>query len=119
MFAKLDGCTGNVVGVKFSEKITHADYQQMIPLVDEAIKQHGKIRVLFELSHITGVELQAVWDDTKFEMGHATAFEKCAVVGDRKWEQFAANLCKPFLSAQIKYFDVADFDKAIKWVHEA
>jgi hypothetical protein len=41
------------------------------------------------------------------------------MVGENKWQQGMATFCKPFLMAEVKYFEHADAALARKWLNEA
>jgi hypothetical protein len=107
---------GKIQVLKLSGKLTKEDYQQFVPVVEQAIKQHKKVRMLVEMHDFHGWELGALWEDTKFDMKHFGDIEQLALVGDRKWEAGMAKFCKPFTSAKIQYFDVHELDKAKTWV---
>lgn len=106
---------GNVVGLKATDKLTHEDYMTtVIPTLEAAIAEHGKIRVLFELVDFHGWTMSAAWDDLKFEMKHDKEVERCAIVGDKSWEAFMARLGK--LCMDVEYFDLKEIDKAWDYV---
>ena len=73
-----EGLRGNVVGLAAHGKVSHKDYQLVvIPAVEEKIKMHGKVRLLFQLGNdFTGYTAEAIWDDAKIGLQHLTAFEK-------------------------------------------
>ncbi|OHB68673.1 MAG: hypothetical protein A2V70_07030 [Planctomycetes bacterium RBG_13_63_9] len=119
MFKVSERSSGNVIGIRVSGKLLHADYQQFIPKLEELIREHGSIRCLMEMEDFEGFELRALWDELKFDTKHCRDIERCAVVGNRKWEQWATNLSKPlFYKATIKYFDVSELDQAWQWIEE-
>lgn len=109
--------TGNVLGVKASGKLTHADYQQLVPKLEERIKEHGRVRVLVELEDCQGWDdLDAAWDDLKLWLKHRRDVERCAVVGERKWQERVIQLSWPFFTKH--YFDKAELEQAWEWVLE-
>jgi SpoIIAA-like len=114
MLTFLDRGSRNVLGVKASGKLTHADYQQFVPRLEELIQQHGKVRVLFELEECQGWEIGAAWDDLRFALKHGSEVERCAVVGAKKWQEWMTRLSRLFFN--VKYFDKAELDKAWQWV---
>ena len=109
---------GSAIGFKLSGKLHDADYKTFVPLVDAAIAEQGKVRLLAWFHDFHGWDLHALWDDTKFATTHCTKVERIALVGEKKWEEWMAKVCKPFTMAQIKYFDAADIDAAWKWLEE-
>jgi SpoIIAA-like len=116
MIAFLEQSSGSVLGVKATGKLTHADYQQFIPRLEALIREHGKIRVLFELEDCQGWEVGAAWDDLKFGLKHRGDVERCAVVGDKKWQEWMTKLSRLFFN--VRYFDKAELEQAWRWVLE-
>lgn len=96
---------GKTLEVRVSGKLAHGDYQHFVPEFERLVKQHGKLRVLFEMSDFHGWEGGALWDDLKFELKHFADIERIAMVGDKKWEKGMSVFCKPFTTAKIRYFE--------------
>jgi len=107
---------GKMLEVAVSGKLTHTDYSQLMPAFERLVRQHGKIRVLFEMTDFHGWEVAALWDDIKFDVKHFSDIERLAMVGDKKWEQWMAGFCRPFTTAQIRYFDAAAIQDARTWL---
>ncbi|MEO6786556.1 MAG: STAS/SEC14 domain-containing protein [Chthoniobacteraceae bacterium] len=107
---------GKVLEVQVSGKLAHADYTQFVPEFERLVKQHGKLRVLFEMAEFHGWEAAALWDDIKFDVKHFSDIEKIAMVGDTKWEHGMATFCKPFTSAKVQYFDASKIADARAWI---
>ena len=42
--------------------------------------------------------------------------ERLALVGEAQWEKGMAIFCKPFTTAQIRYFDQEQAEEARKWI---
>lgn len=110
--------SGKLLHVKATGKLTKETYETFVPAVDEQIKQHGKLRVLFEMHDFHGWTVGALWEDTKFDLKHWKDIERLALVGETKWEKGMAVFCRPFTSAKIKYFDHAQLEEAKRWVAE-
>lgn len=108
--------SGRTLEVEVTGKLTHDDYRQLLPAFERLVKQHGKIRVLFEMADFHGWEASALWDDIKFDLKHFSDIERLAMVGDKKWEQGMAAFCRPFTTAKIRYFDRAALQEARAWV---
>lgn len=107
---------GKVLEVQVSGKLAHEDYQHFVPEFERLVKQHGKIRVLFEMSQFHGWEAKALWDDIKFDMKHFKDIERRAMVGEQKWQKWMAGFCKPFTTAAIRYFDHEQTVAARDWL---
>jgi len=111
-----EGARSGVVAVRVSGKLTKDDYKRFVPEVERLIREHGRIRVLFEMHDFQGWEMGALWEDIKFDLKHFSDIERLAMVGERKWEKGMAVFCKPFTTAEIRYFDHAEADKARRWI---
>jgi hypothetical protein len=118
MIEKLDSPSGKILGFKMSGKLHDEDYKHFVPLVDKAIAEEGKVRILAQFHDFHGWDMHALWDDTKFSTTHCTKIEKIALVGEKKWEEYMAKVCKPFTMAKIEYFDSSDIEDAWKWLEE-
>ena len=107
---------GNVLEVTVSGKLTQEDYQHFVPAFERLVKEHGKIRVLFEMADFHGWQAGALWADIKFDLKHFSHIERLAMVGDKKWEQGMAAFCRPFTTAKVQYFDSAALQQARAWL---
>jgi hypothetical protein len=116
MLTFLDRISGNVVGVRVTGKMTHADYERVIAKFEEVIQARGKVSVFFELEDCQGWEIGAIWDDLKFGLKHHCDFERCAVIGGKKWHKWMTKLSEVFFN--VRYFEVPHFKDAWEWVTE-
>jgi hypothetical protein len=119
MIEQLPTMSDKVLAFKMSGKLHDEDYKRFVPLIDAAVANEGKVRLLAEFEDFHGWDLHALWDDIKFSTTHCTKIERIALVGDRKWEEWMARVCKPFTLAKIRYFDVSQRDAAWAWLAEA
>lgn len=108
--------SGKLLHVRVTGKLTKESYEQLVPLVDQLIKEHGRLRILFEMHDFHGWNVRAMWEDIKFDASHWKDIERLAIVGESKWEEGMATFCKPFTSAKIQYFDHTKLDEAKTWV---
>ena len=109
---------GNVIGVKFSGKITAREYEEtIIPRLEAVLKEHGKARFMYVLDEgFTGAEAGAMWDDTKLGIKHRHDFEKLAMVGGAKWMEWLTQLCAKFISGETKTFPLDQLQEAWDWL---
>src|ERR1039458_1020469 len=110
---------GKILVVHVSGKLAKADYDHFVPEFERLVRQHGKLRLLFDMTGFHGWEAGALWEDIKFDIRHFAHIERLAVVGVRKWEQERVTLGKPFTTATIRYFDHADAAEAREWLGES
>ena len=107
---------GRVLEIVVSGKLAHGDYEQFVPTFERLVKQHGKIRILFEMVDFHGWQLAALWDDVKFDLRHFSEIERLAMVGETRWEQGMSGFCRPFTTATIRYFDRSMIAEARSWI---
>jgi hypothetical protein len=110
---------GAMLVVHVSGKLLKTDYEQFVPEFERLVLQHGKLRVLFDMTGFHGWEAGALWEDTKFAIKHFADIERLAMVGEKRWQHGMATFCKPFTKATIRYFDHADAAEARNWLGEA
>lgn len=106
------------IEVSVSGKLTHQDYQQFVPKIEQLIKAVGKIRLLVEMRDFHGWDGAALWDDIKFDIKHFADIDRIAMVGETKWEKGMSVFCRPFTAAKIKYFDKSQIAAARVWLEE-
>src|ERR1035438_8356402 len=110
---------GKMLVVHVSGKLAKADYEHFVPEFERLVRQHGKMRVLFDMAGFHGWEAGAMWEDIKFDMKHFADIERLAMVGEKKWQHGMATFCKPFTKATIRYFDHVDSAEARNWLGES
>ena len=109
---------GKVLTIHASDKLTVNDYHDFVPQIEQLIEKHGKIRVVFDMREFHGWNLAALWEDIKFDLKHFKDIERLAMIGDRTWEKWMATFCRPFTTAEIRYFDQSEADQAQQWIGE-
>ena len=118
MIEQINTASPTVLAFKLSGKLHNEEYERFIPLIEQAMKEQGKVRILADMEDFHGWDMPALWDDIKFATGHFSEIERIAIVGDQKWEAWMAQVCKPFTHATIRYFDQVDEGAAWGWVQE-
>jgi hypothetical protein len=106
----------NLLGIEVTGKLTKADYQQFVPKIEELIKLEGKLRILFEMIDFHGWTAGALWEDIKFDAKHFNDIERVALVGNTKWQEGMAAFCRPFTTAQVRYFPEEQRHEAVVWL---
>ena len=117
MLELLQPTTGNLVSIGASGTVTAEDYEKvLIPAIEETLKSHDKVRVLFQLEPNSGFTAGAVWDDTKFGLSHFFSFEKFALVSDTEWINNTVKVLGFVMPCPVQLFALADFDAAKEWI---
>jgi hypothetical protein len=110
---------GKVLILHITGKLVKEDYGPFAKEFERLLREHSKLRVLFDMTGFHGWDAGAAWEDIKFEMKHFSDIERLAMVGDKKWQHGMAVFCKPFTKATTRYFDHAEAAEARKWLGEA
>jgi hypothetical protein len=110
---------GNVLVLHVSGKLVAEDYEQFVPEFERLARQHGKIRLLFDVTDFPGWNAGALWEDTRFANDQFFDIAKLAMVGERTCQRGMAMFCRPFTRATIRYFDQADARMARPWLDKA
>ncbi|HUZ07708.1 MAG TPA: STAS/SEC14 domain-containing protein [Candidatus Paceibacterota bacterium] len=109
----------SVCRLPFRWRLVKADYPGFVSEFERLLRQHGKLRVLFNMTSFTGWDAGAAREDIKFDLKHFADIEQPAMVGDKQWQHGLAVFFKPFTKATIRYFDHTDIAGARKWLAEA
>ena len=110
---------GRILVVHIIGKLVKADYEQFVPEFERLVPQHGKLRVLFDMTGFHGWDASALWEDTKFGIHHFADIERLAMVGEKQWQHGMAIFARPFTKATVRYFDHADAAEARTWLGDA
>ncbi len=110
---------GKVLAVHVSGTLEKADYEHFVPEFERLVRQHGHLRLLFDMTGFHGWDVGAAWQDTKFAIHHFADIERLAMVGEKEWQHGMATFCKPFTRATIRYFDHGRAAEARAWLDEA
>ena len=119
MFEILPRSDGNRIGVRATAKLTHDDYQRLVPELEARIEEFGALNLLFDLEKFQGWEVRAAWDDFILGIKHMGDFNRVALVGDRKWEELCArvaNLFLKFTKGEVRFYAIHDRGAAWGWI---
>ena len=118
MLYVLPETAGDLIVVQATDTLTAKDYQDIfIPMVEEKVEAHQKVRVLLYLDHgFTGFEAAALWEDAKFGVAHRNDFIRLAVVGDADWINWLAKIGDLIVSGETRHFTGSQFLQALHWI---
>lgn len=114
MLRMLARSKGNVFGLETSGMITAADIEGVTPVLDEAIRQYGRINWLMVMRNPPVATVRAMYADMMWLLKNLKHFDRMAVVGDRKWEELLVKA--DGLVFGEKYFDISELEKAWTYV---
>lgn len=107
---------GNALHVLATGQLTKDDYERWVPEIETILKNRGDINVLFEMRDFDGWDAGAFWEDVKFDVKHFNDVGRVALLGAKTWEKVLATLCKPFTTAEVRFFEPEHVDEARRWV---
>lgn len=105
-----------ILCINVKDKIEADDYGQLAPAMDRLIENQGQVDLLVQLENFSGWSAGAAWEDTKLGIRHFNDVRRLAIVGDSLWEKGMTLFVKPFTTASVRYFDVAETGEAIAWL---
>ncbi len=110
-----------VLGISAEGKVTGKDYEDvLLPAVEEKLKTHSKIRMLYHLGDtFDGFDLSAMLDDAKIGMKHLSSWEKVAMVSDHHLINTFAKFFGYLLPCEVLVFKNEALEEAKKWIAEA
>ena len=104
------------ISLKLSGTVSKMDYQRFVPEIEDLIRKHGKINVLMVMEDFHGWDIDALWEDLKFDFKHYKDVNRIAMVGEKIWQKGMSIVCKPFTSAEIRYFEPHEIERARMWL---
>lgn len=109
---------GSYLEISFGGKLTKQDYETCLPVLEKAIAEHGKLRLLLVAKDFEGISLDAMFKDLRWDWKHRDDVEKCAVVAGGTMMKVATGLGALLYSGEMKQFEPAQLDEARKWVQQ-
>jgi hypothetical protein len=109
---------GKILEVDLHGKLSREDFERITPETEKLIRRHGKIRILVTMHDFDGWDAGALWEDLKWDVKHFNDVERLAMVGEESWQKWMVGFCKPFTTAEVRYFPFARLDDAHEWLGE-
>ena len=116
MITQLPSKEKSTVMFRFNKKITVQDYDYLLPMLEDKIERHGKLKLYCEFDNVAGIERNVAIRDGKFFLNHRHNFKKIAVVGVRKWVKQMMQLGDYLYSGELKHFEKSHANEALKWL---
>ena len=120
MIESIPGAPAGVLAFRAVGTVEAADYDNVLkPAVEAAIKERGKVRLVYELGPDYGsYSAGAAWEDTKLWAPHLANWERCAVVTDHRLIADALRAFGILMPGEVKSFPVTQLDEAMRWASE-
>ena len=96
-------------------ELTLADFKEFEAAVTTGLKAVPKVKLLLDLTHMSGFTMDVAWEDIKFTRAHAHDFRKIAIVTSQQWVPWLGWVSAAFTDAEVQLFEQqADADR---WLH--
>jgi hypothetical protein len=114
---KTEIISGNVLRVVAPRKLYVEDFQQITPDVDSFISQHGKIKLLVDVSNFHGwSNAAALLRHIRFVKDHHQKVERIAVVGARNWQHWVIGVVRVIAHPEVRAYDKSQQSEALRWI---
>lgn len=110
---------GDIVEVRLFGQLTREDYEAVVPVLEQLLDHHDKLRFLVFMEDFHGWKPSAFWEEMKFDFRHRDRIGSIAMIGDSTWQKLTANLSKIFLSAPVRFFGKDKLAEARSWLVSA
>jgi hypothetical protein len=120
MIEALKGFPTKVLAFACKGHVSKHDYETvLIPAVNEALKQTGKLRLYYQIDpDFSGIEPGAMWDDFKVGVEHVLRWDRIAVVTDVEWIRYTIRAFSFVIPGVAKIYRLDEMAKAREWILE-
>ena len=114
---KTEIISGNILRIVAPRKLYAEDFQQITPDIDSFISQHGKIRLLIDVSSFHGWnDAAALLKHIQFIKDHHRNVERIAVVGARSWQHWVIGVVRMIVHPEVRAYDGSQQSEAMGWI---
>lgn len=96
-------------------EFTVDDFQEFEDAVTDELKYAPKVKLVLNLTQMSGFTIDMAWEDIKFTRAHNHDFQRIAVVSSNQWITWMGWLNGVFTDADLQVF--SDLDEALVWAH--
>jgi len=116
MFNAVDYPDQNLLSLRMGGQLTKADYEAVVPTLEDKVKRWGKVNVCLEVGDLDAMSLSALWEEIKQDAKHFNDFNRAAVVSDNNTLLKAATAAAGTITpAEIKHFPTSEKAAALRW----
>jgi hypothetical protein len=88
-------------------ELSLADFREFEAAVNNELRRAPKLKLLLNLTNMSGYTVDVMWEDIKFTRTHAHDFKRIAVVTGSMWVSWLGWLPSTFTDAEIRHFEDA------------
>ncbi|UYZ59897.1 SpoIIAA family protein [Hymenobacter latericus] len=116
MLRAVDHPDHNLLTFIINGPISRADYDQVVPVLEQKIARWNKVNVCVEVRHFDGISLRALWEEIRQDIKHYKDFNRVAVITeDSALVNAAVGLGTSLTPALIKHFTPQQKQSAEDW----
>ena len=91
------------------------DFREFEDAMTDELRFAPKVRLVLDLTQMSGFTVDMAWEDIKFTRAHAHDFKRIAVVSSDQWISWMGWLNGLFTDAELQVFQ--DLDDATAWAN--
>lgn len=119
MITRIENLPVGIIGFKFEDEVTAADYESVLfPLVEAAIKESKNLKVLCQIENVIGFKFGALKDDMEIGFKYFRDWKKIAFVSNKEWMNHTVRAFGFLIPGKVRTFKNEEMDAAIKWLTE-
>jgi hypothetical protein len=96
-------------------EFTVDDFKEFEEAMTGELKLMPKVKLVLDLTQMSGFTIDMAWEDIKFTREHAHDFQRIAVVSSDQWASWMGWLNGLFTDAELQVF--RELDDATTWAH--
>ncbi len=115
----IDTDNPNLFAYEINGVVTKDLVQKIIPKMQAAFEKHDKIDLLVKVHNYSGVSPEVLIMPSLYSLKIAAMshVRRYAVVGAKNWMKQCVDIFKPFISMDVRTFDLDKEDEAWKWIN--
>jgi hypothetical protein len=108
---------GNIIGFHLSGKMEDKEFDEIVSLMEERLKEHKKLRIYAEIEEFKGMSVNTFMKDLHYSLKHWRDVEREAVVSDKGWLKTWVEIAGSIVpGVEVKHFSFEEVEKAKEWV---
>ena len=105
-----------IMTVRVSGRLTKDEIREFSARFEEAVRVHGPLRLKIHLEDFEGWDWGGFWEDLRSDLTHRSDMERIAIIGERAWQRWGTWLTKPFIKADVRFFEPREAALAESWL---
>ncbi|MGD8863875.1 MAG: YbhB/YbcL family Raf kinase inhibitor-like protein [Myxococcales bacterium] len=101
--------------LRVSGRLDADDYRKVLPMIEDAIREHGQIGLVVRIPGMRGWSASGLWEDLKFDVRHYRDVARVALVTGGERKGWMAAVSRPFTGGQVRAFSMTELEAARRW----